>query len=141
MHKKVVIILTILLIAGLGFFYFHFSKKFLLKDSVSEKCIQKANLFFEKINTSINQKLDYSFANNDSVLKSLLGDKYRYISEKDNNCYVLVKNYNPMINEYRYSILNADTEILETVLIHHELEGSSSKTYREEFISKHNQIF
>lgn len=101
----------------------------------------KSKFIFEKINTSINQKLDYSFANNDSVLKSLLGDKYRYISEKDNNCYVLVKNYNPMINEYRYSILNADTEILETVLIHHELEGSSSKTYREEFISKHNQIF
>ncbi len=140
-HKNVIVIFTVFLIIGLLSSYFYWGKEIISLNSTIEKCTQKTSMFFKKMNTKIDQQLDYSFAENDSTLKALLGNKYNYISEKDNNCYALVKNYNSIINEYRYSILNADTEVLEVVLLDHDLKSSSSRGYQEEFVSKYNQLF
>ncbi len=105
-------------------------------------CLDKAAIVFNKLNNS-NVKLDYSFSKNNFVLEGMLGLGYQYISYKNNNCYALVQNYNPQINEYRYSIMNIDTEVLETVILDHDLGDSSllGSQYKEEFIKKYNLLF
>ena len=105
-------------------------------------CLDKANIIFNKLNNS-NLKLDYSFSKNNFILENILGSHYHYISYKNNNCYALVQNYNSQINEYRYSIMNIDTEVLETVLLDHDLDNSSSlgSQYKEEFIKRYNLLF
>lgn len=101
-------------------------------------CLDKANIVFKKMN-NLNPRLDYSFAKNNSTLENVLGSKYEYIFYKNNNCYAIVQNYNPQINEYRYSVMNLDTQVLETVLLDHDLKSDSQ--YRKEFIEKYRSLF
>ncbi len=104
-------------------------------------CLEKTEIFFSKLNNIDNLKLDYSLAKDIDVLEKLLGTGYKITSYKNNNCYSLVQNYNPQINEYRYSILNVDNEVLESVLIEHDLINPKSDQYKQEFIEKYNRIF
>ena len=137
--KNILIVGGILFCIGLITSYVFRSDKFFVRLNV--ECSQKANVFFKKMNIEVNPKLDYSFAENDSALTLILGNGYRFVSSKDNNCYAVVKNYNPRINEYRYSILNIDTEELNPVLLDHDLYSSSSVSYKQDFIIRYNQLF
>jgi|GEM_PF-6897646 len=115
------------------------SKKYF--DSISF-CEKKATNFFVKMN-SIKQRLDYSFAPNVPDL-IFLGESYKYIAYKNNNCYAVVQNYNPLINDYRYSILNADAEILEVTIFPFDINRGEVKFreyYKQEFLDKYNILF
>ena len=108
-----------------------------------KNCLDKTDIIFSKMN-KLNSQLDYSLAINNSILVGVLGSEYDYITYKNNNCYALVQNYNPQISEYRYSIMNLDTQVLETVLLDHDLNNPDLKLglqYREEFIEKYRSLF
>lgn len=141
MRREYLVALIIAILILGGFFIFSKDNNFVFGTQNIELCIEKGDKFFKRMNTEIDSELDYSYADNTSALIAMLGDGYKHIAYADGNCYAVVKNYNPLIHEYRYSILNIDLEKLDPVLLDHDLQGSSSVTYREEFFNRYKQIF
>lgn len=139
--KIIFISISILVLIGAMFFYFHKDERLAFINLDTKECVEKTNQFFAKMHAQVDSNLDYSFAENDSALTGLLGNNYNYVSKKNNNCYAVVKNYNPLTSEYRYSILNVDIEELNPVLFEHNLDASSSAGYREDFLNAYFEYF